>query len=43
LSNQYDGALARLKYSIEPWYKLEFVPPRVRVPPGAESVTDWSI
>lgn len=35
LSNQYDGEPVKLKYSIEPWYKLEFVPPRVRVPPGA--------
>lgn len=38
LSNQYDGEPARLKYSMEPWYKLEFVPPRVRVPPGAVSI-----
>lgn len=43
LSSQYDGVPARLKYSIEPWYKLEFVPPRVRVPPEAVSVTAWSI
>lgn len=43
LSSQYDGEPAKFKYSIEPWYKLELVPPRVRVPPGAVLIADWSI
>lgn len=40
LSNQYDAGPVRSKYSIEPWYKLEFVPPRVSIPPGAVAMTD---
>lgn len=35
VSNQYDGGPVRSRYSIEPLYKLEFVPPRVSTPPGA--------
>lgn len=38
LSIQNDGARVRFVYSIEPWYKLEFVPPKVKIPPGAEFI-----